>query len=67
LLAQMVTKAFTQRRKTVRNALSDFVTAEELSALEIDPRLRPEDLSLDSFVRVANAVAARLKAQAAAV
>ncbi len=58
LLAQMVTKAFSQRRKTVRNALSDFATAEELSALGIDPRLRPEDLSLDEFVRVANAVAA---------
>jgi 16S rRNA (adenine1518-N6/adenine1519-N6)-dimethyltransferase len=59
LLGQMVTKAFSQRRKTVRNALSDFVSAEELSALGIDPRLRPEDLSLDHFVRVANAVAAR--------
>jgi 16S rRNA (adenine1518-N6/adenine1519-N6)-dimethyltransferase len=58
LLAQMVTRAFSQRRKTVRNALSDFVTAEELSALGVDPRLRPEDLSLDDFVRVANAVAA---------
>lgn len=59
LLGQMVTKAFSQRRKTVRNALADFVTVEELSALGIDPRLRPEDLSLDDFVRVANAVAAQ--------
>jgi 16S rRNA (adenine1518-N6/adenine1519-N6)-dimethyltransferase len=59
LLAQMVTQAFTQRRKTVRNALSEFASAEELSACAIDPGLRPEDLSLDDFVRVANAVAAR--------
>jgi 16S rRNA (adenine1518-N6/adenine1519-N6)-dimethyltransferase len=59
LLAQMVMKAFTQRRKTVRNALSEFASAEELSARGIDPRLRPEDLSLDDFVRLANAVAAR--------
>jgi 16S rRNA (adenine1518-N6/adenine1519-N6)-dimethyltransferase len=59
LLAQMVAQAFTQRRKTVRNALSGFASAEELSACNIDPRLRPEELSLDDFVRVANAVAAR--------
>jgi 16S rRNA (adenine1518-N6/adenine1519-N6)-dimethyltransferase len=59
LFGQIVTKAFSQRRKTVRNALSDFVSAEELSVLGIDPRLRPEDLSLDDFVRVANAVATR--------
>ena len=59
LLAQMVMKAFTQRRKTVRNALSEFASAEELAARGIDPRSRPEDLSLDDFVRLANAVAAR--------
>jgi 16S rRNA (adenine1518-N6/adenine1519-N6)-dimethyltransferase len=59
LLAQMVMKAFTQRRKTVRNALSEFASAEELLAHGIDPRLRPEDLSLDDFVRLANTVAAR--------
>ena len=59
LLGDVVTKAFSQRRKTVRNALSDFATAEELSALGIDPRLRPENLSLADFVRVANAVSER--------
>jgi 16S rRNA (adenine1518-N6/adenine1519-N6)-dimethyltransferase len=59
LLAQLVAKAFTQRRKTVRNALSEFASAEELAAHGIDPRLRPEDLSVDDFVRLANAVALR--------
>jgi 16S rRNA (adenine1518-N6/adenine1519-N6)-dimethyltransferase len=59
LLGEVVKKAFSQRRKTVRNALSDFATAGDLSALGIDPRLRPEDLSLEDFVRVANAVAGR--------
>lgn len=59
LLGQIVTQAFSQRRKTVRNALADFATVEQLSALGIDPRLRPENLSLQDFVRVANAVAAR--------
>ena len=60
LLGQIVTKAFSQRRATVRNALSDFVSAEELSVLGIDPRLRLEiDFVFDDFVRVANAVATR--------
>lgn len=59
VLAALVTKAFSQRRKTLRNALADFASTEELTALGIDPRLRPEALSLEDFVRVANAVAGR--------
>jgi 16S rRNA (adenine1518-N6/adenine1519-N6)-dimethyltransferase len=59
LLGEVVKRAFSQRRKTVRNALSVFAAAEDLSALGIDTRLRPEDLTLEDFVRVANAVARR--------
>ena len=59
LLREMVARAFSQRRKTVRNALADFATAEQLWSLGIDPRLRPENLALDQFVRLANAVTAR--------
>ncbi len=59
VLAALVTKAFSQRRKTLRNALADFASAEELTVLGIDPRLRPEALSVEDFVRVANAVADR--------
>jgi 16S rRNA (adenine1518-N6/adenine1519-N6)-dimethyltransferase len=54
LLGNLVAKAFSQRRKTVRNALSDYANAEQLSELGIDPRLRPENLALEDFVRVAN-------------
>jgi 16S rRNA (adenine1518-N6/adenine1519-N6)-dimethyltransferase len=59
LLAQVVSKAFSQRRKTLRNALADYATAHELAALGFDPGLRPENLSLEDFVRVANAIASR--------
>jgi 16S rRNA (adenine1518-N6/adenine1519-N6)-dimethyltransferase len=59
VLAALVSKAFSQRRKTLRNALAGLVSAEELTTLGIDPRLRPEALSLGDFVRLANAVAAR--------
>jgi 16S rRNA (adenine1518-N6/adenine1519-N6)-dimethyltransferase len=59
VFAALVTKAFGQRRKTLRNALADFASAAELAALGIDPGLRPEALSVEDFVRVANAVADR--------
>jgi len=59
LLAQVVSKAFSQRRKTLRNALADYATAQDLTALGLDPGLRPENLSLEDFVRVANAIASR--------
>jgi 16S rRNA (adenine1518-N6/adenine1519-N6)-dimethyltransferase len=61
LLAQLVSKAFSQRRKTLRNALADYATVQELAALGLDPRLRPENLSLEDFVRVANAIASRAR------
>ena len=50
-----MTAAFTQRRKTLRNALSGAVTAETLAALGIDAGLRPENLSVADYVAVANA------------
>ena len=53
--AAIVTAAFTQRRKTLRNALSGAVTAETLAALGIDAGLRPENLSVADYVAVANA------------
>jgi 16S rRNA (adenine1518-N6/adenine1519-N6)-dimethyltransferase len=59
VFAALVSKAFGQRRKTLRNALADFTSAAELAALGIDPGLRPEALSVGDFVRVANAVAER--------
>ncbi len=58
VLAALVVKAFSQRRKTLRNALADYASAEQLRALGIDPQLRPEAVSLEDFVRVANAVTA---------
>jgi 16S rRNA (adenine1518-N6/adenine1519-N6)-dimethyltransferase len=61
LFAEVVRAAFTQRRKTLRNALRDHASADELSGLGIDPGLRPERLSVTQFVRIANAVTARLQ------
>lgn len=58
-LARVVTAAFTQRRKTLRNALAGVIDAEGLAALGIEAGLRPENLSVADFVAIANAGEAR--------
>lgn len=57
LLFELVKQAFGQRRKTLRNNLKGRVSAETLEALGIDPRRRPQTLSVEEFVRLANGVA----------
>ena len=48
-LETLLIKAFSARRKTVRNALKNLLPANELTALGIDPGLRPENLTLDDY------------------
>jgi 16S rRNA (adenine1518-N6/adenine1519-N6)-dimethyltransferase len=56
VLARVVTTAFTKRRKTLRNALEGVADESALRELSIDPRLRPENLGVDEYVRIANAI-----------
>jgi 16S rRNA (adenine1518-N6/adenine1519-N6)-dimethyltransferase len=49
--ADIVRRAFSARRKTLRNALG--LAPGEFEALGIDPRLRPENLSPADYVRIA--------------
>ena len=51
LLEKIVREAFSARRKTLRNALP--LEAEDYRALELDPKLRPENLAPADYVRVA--------------
>ena len=53
--AAVVAAAFAQRRKTLRNALSQILTADEISACAIDPRARPETLAPEAFNTLARA------------
>ena len=46
---QLVTQAFSQRRKTIRNSLKELVSESAMLALGIDPNARAEALSLDDF------------------
>ena len=53
---QLVRQAFSQRRKTLRNALRDMLAAEAISALGIDPAARAETLTVSDFATLANSV-----------
>jgi 16S rRNA (adenine1518-N6/adenine1519-N6)-dimethyltransferase len=53
-LHRVCLEAFNQRRKTIRNSMRNFITPEQLTLLGIDPNLRPENLSLEQFVTIAN-------------
>lgn len=53
-LEKTVTQAFSQRRKMLRNNLAPLFTESELIELGIDPTKRPEALSVDQFVQLAN-------------
>lgn len=59
LLGRIVTAAFGQRRKTLKNTLRDFMDDEDFAALGLDPGLRGERLSVADFVAIANHCAAR--------
>lgn len=52
LFEEIVAKAFSQRRKTLRNTLKNVVTPEQWQTLNIDPQLRAEMLSVEDFVRI---------------
>ena len=47
--ARVVAAAFAQRRKTLRNALSQMLTAAEISACGLDPGARPGTLAPQAF------------------
>jgi 16S rRNA (adenine1518-N6/adenine1519-N6)-dimethyltransferase len=45
----LVTQAFSQRRKTIRNSLKDIIDEQHMLNLGIDPNLRAESLTLEQF------------------
>jgi len=58
-LASLVAAAFSQRRKTLRNALKAHASEEDLRALDIDPGLRPENIAIPDWVALANHLASK--------
>lgn len=53
---QLVKQAFGQRRKTIANTLKTRVSIEQLETAGISPQVRPEQVSLEQFVRLSNIV-----------
>lgn len=56
LFARVVSAAFSQRRKMLRNTLRALLDEAALAALGIAPTARAEDLSVAEYVRIANAL-----------
>ena len=58
-LAQVVRRAFSQRRKTLRNSLAGLLEADDYAALGIAPGLRAENLAVADFVAISNRLAGK--------
>lgn len=54
IFAGIVSAAFSQRRKTLRNTLHGYLKPEDYTALEIDAGKRAENLSVTQFVAIAD-------------
>ncbi|HTN32714.1 MAG TPA: 16S rRNA (adenine(1518)-N(6)/adenine(1519)-N(6))-dimethyltransferase RsmA [Marinobacter sp.] len=54
VLQAVVRTAFNARRKTLRKALGGMITVEQLQSLDINDGLRPENLSLADYVKIAD-------------
>lgn len=52
--AEVVTLAFSQRRKTLRNTLKGILSDKDFAELQIDSQLRAENLSVGQFAAIAN-------------
>ena len=52
-LEKVVTKAFSQRRKVIRNCLAGLFDETELREAGIDPQLRPEAIPVENYVALA--------------
>ena len=53
-LSQVVLTAFSQRRKMLRNTMKNLLSDAGFAELGIAPTLRPEDVSVEDYVRIAN-------------
>ena len=46
--------AFNQRRKTIRNSFKKLIPVDAIESLGIEPTLRPENLTIDQYIDLAN-------------
>lgn len=60
LFARIVSSAFSQRRKTLRNTLHAYLAREDFAALGIDPGRRAQNLTSGDFARIANYLSSKV-------
>jgi len=56
MFSQLVTHCFTLRRKTIRNSLKKYFSDDQIAELGIDPKSRPENLDIATYVRISNSL-----------
>ncbi|QMU61650.1 MAG: 16S rRNA (adenine(1518)-N(6)/adenine(1519)-N(6))-dimethyltransferase RsmA [Gammaproteobacteria bacterium] len=56
--SKLVETAFQQRRKTIKNSLSNLATEEQLTNANIKTSLRPQDISIPQYIKLSNELAA---------
>jgi len=59
LLQEVVTKAFSQRRKVIRNCVAGLLSEADLVEAGIDPQARPEAVPTEQFIALANVLRQR--------
>lgn len=59
LFFDVVKAAFAMKRKMLRNNLKGLMSEAEIEALDIDPKIRAENLEIEDFVRLSNYLAER--------
>lgn len=53
ILENLVAHAFSMRRKTLANNLKPLIAADQLAAIGIDPKMRPEQIDVATYARLA--------------
>ena len=52
----IVKEAFCYRRKTLANCLKKYITSHELEHLDINPTRRPQELTVEEFIKISNSI-----------
>ncbi len=56
IFSGVVKEAFSYRRKTLANSLRRLITVEELLRLNINPEWRPQQITVENFVKISNII-----------
>ena len=60
IFSKIITEAFMKRRKTIQNSLKNLINISDLDAVNLDPKLRPEQISIKKYVELSNHLVNRL-------